>query len=45
MAATGQFVLNLKKYTEGNFVAILMVLLAGPIKTCKESSEAQVQEM
>jgi hypothetical protein len=43
MTATGQFVLNLKKYIEGNFIAILIVLLVGPIKTCRESSEAQIQ--
>jgi hypothetical protein len=45
MTATGQFMLNLKKYIERNFIAILTVLLAWPIKTCRESSEAQVQGM
>jgi len=37
--------LNLKKYVEGNFIAILTVLLAGLIKICRESSEAQIQGM
>jgi len=45
MTATGQFMLNLKKYVEGNFIAILTVLLAGLIKICRESSEAQIQGM
>jgi len=44
MTARGQFTLKLKKYIEGNLIAILTVLLAGPIK-CRESSEAQIQGM
>jgi len=45
VTATGQFTLNLKKYNEGNFIAILIVLLAGLIKICRESREAQIQGM
>jgi hypothetical protein len=45
MTAIGQFMLNLKKYVEGNFIPILTALLARLIKTCKESSEAQIQGM
>jgi len=43
MTARGHFMLNLMKHIEGNFIAFLTVLLAGLIKTCRESSEAQIQ--
>lgn len=44
MTATGQFMLNLKKYIEGTFIAILTMLLAGPLKHAENQVKQRFKE-